>query len=294
MSSYECLFSLPQGDIRVLNFTRQCIDRSVSEALHSHEFIKIMRITEGEAVWQLGTECLRIVSGDIILLNSTEQRRFVRVLSNQVNFEWIQFTPLTVYPNIETAGTFYRRPKNFNNIIRRDELKNEIEKKYFDKIERYFLLLSENASCDNLLKEQAIISNLSSLLIELTRFFHTVNEECKIDRNYCTLENYQIMTNAVEYIRENFKEQFSEKELAKHLSISPSYFSRLFPYFYGIGFKEYLRRIRLDSALELLRINKNKTNVLDAALASGFNSSSGFYKALKEIKGDTTMKLLTG
>lgn len=283
MNKLEFIFNLPSGDPRVFNFARQWMDGSFNEDLHSHDFIKIMRICDGSALWQLGSSFFEIHEGDIILLNSTEQRRVYKVLCPQFMFEWLQFTPMTVYPDITTAGIFYRRPHEFDNVIRKGSPR-------FDSIELYFKLLSQNAEKDIPLREQAVISNLRSLLIEVTRSYYNMLGEDAVSDKFSSIQNYNIITDTVEYINNHYQEPLNERMLAERVHLSVSYFSRLFIEFYGIGLRSYLRRVRLNAALELIKAENEHINVLDAAFACGFTSASGFYKTLHELTGSSSCR----
>lgn len=285
MHSMECLFRLPDSDPRVFNFTCQIVEKNTAtECLHSHDFIKIMRVCEGSAIWQLGHNTYEIHKGDVIILNSTELRRVVKVPGPyDFVFEWLQFSPLTVYPDITTVGIFYRRPQGFNNIIHSDA-------PHFETIELYFKLLSENVRRNEPLREQAVISNLRSLLIEVTRCYCEMLNVDLINDKMLTAQNYLIITDTIEYINGHYSEPMSETQLADRVHLNRSYFSRMFISYCGIGFRAYLRRIRLNAVISLLEQQGEHTNVLDAAFSCGFTSAAGFYKTLHELTGTGSVR----
>ena len=58
---------------------------------------------------------------------------------------------------------------------------------------------------------------------------------------------------SIDYIRKNYHEQISREELAAFCHMSPSYFSEQFRRHVGVGFIEYLTKVRIDRAIELLQ-----------------------------------------
>ena len=61
-----------------------------------------------------------------------------------------------------------------------------------------------------------------------------------------------VMEKAKEYIRENFQKDLTLDEVSKVVDISPYYFSKLFKQETGENFIEYLTKVRLKNARELL------------------------------------------
>jgi len=74
-------------------------------------------------------------------------------------------------------------------------------------------------------------------------------------------------------------------KLAAHLSISPNYLSQTLNETLGINFFDYVNQWRIEAARP--KIIANKDTVLDIALEVGFNARSSFYKAFKQVTGQT-------
>lgn len=90
--------------------------------------------------------------------------------------------------------------------------------------------------------------------------------------------------NATDYIDRHYRENITLRDLASKVYLSESYLSQLFTKHIGLTFKEYLKRIRLNYALTLLRGNSTITEI---ALNSGFTNSNSFIEAFKQIFGRT-------
>lgn len=74
-------------------------------------------------------------------------------------------------------------------------------------------------------------------------------------------------------------------KLASHLSISPNYLSQTLNETLGVNFFDYVNQWRIEAAKP--KIIANQDTVLDIALEVGFNARSSFYKAFKQVTGQT-------
>lgn len=75
----------------------------------------------------------------------------------------------------------------------------------------------------------------------------------------------------------------SLEELARTLGCSPFYLSRQFSAEAGVSLQQYIRRLRLERAADLLR--SGRCNVTEAALEVGYNSLSHFSTAFHAMFG---------
>lgn len=84
-------------------------------------------------------------------------------------------------------------------------------------------------------------------------------------------------------LRENMEHPPALEELGQKVACSPYYLSRTFSQETGMTIPQYLRRIRLERAAELLRGGKH--NVTEVAFEVGYNSLSHFSAAFHEMFG---------
>jgi AraC-like DNA-binding protein len=87
-----------------------------------------------------------------------------------------------------------------------------------------------------------------------------------------------------ELIQDHIDTNLSLKELSKGLEISPSYLSREFSkYFEDLSFGEYIRKLRIEKALEL--IQSSKYSLTEIAYLTGFSDQSHFNRIFKKHTG---------
>lgn len=88
----------------------------------------------------------------------------------------------------------------------------------------------------------------------------------------------------INYILEHYAESITLKDCADIAYMSISHFSRQFHLVTGMNFKEYLNKIRVEKACELLKSNK-KYNITELAQLVGFTNSCYFSYVFRQITG---------
>lgn len=78
----------------------------------------------------------------------------------------------------------------------------------------------------------------------------------------------------VEYINDNFAQQFTLEEIAGRIALSKSHFSRVFKRETGYTMQDYIIKVRIDRAKMLLLRGNSK--ITEIAHACGFSSSAHF------------------
>ena len=77
---------------------------------------------------------------------------------------------------------------------------------------------------------------------------------------------------------------FSLKDFSNELEVNPSYLSREFSkYFDGLSFGDYIRKIRIDKAIELIKTSKY--SLTEIAYLTGFSDQSHFTRIFKKNTG---------
>ena len=92
------------------------------------------------------------------------------------------------------------------------------------------------------------------------------------------------ITRATEYIRKHLSEPISLEDVAREVYLAPTYFSGYFKTKTGSNFKDYLLKLRIERAIELLR---RKLKIQDIALQCGYTDVKHFCKVFKKSTGVT-------
>ncbi|WP_336518040.1 chromate resistance protein ChrB domain-containing protein [Pollutibacter soli] len=85
-------------------------------------------------------------------------------------------------------------------------------------------------------------------------------------------------------IQDQIDTNLSLTGISKELELNPSYLSREFSrYFDDLSFGEYIRKLRIDKAKEL--IQKDKYSLTEIAYLTGFSDQSHFTRVFKQVTG---------
>lgn len=127
--------------------------------------------------------------------------------------------------------------------------------------------------------EEAMLNEVNLLLLCLARFQ-------RLDRQQ--VKTREAMSPLLEYISSNYKTA-TLQELAEMSSYHPDYLSRLFHQTQGLTFTEYVNRLRMNEAVQLL--TQTDQSVEEIAAAVGFSSRVHFYDVFKKQTGMTPGEL---
>jgi two-component system response regulator YesN len=98
-------------------------------------------------------------------------------------------------------------------------------------------------------------------------------------------KNYQIVHRMISFTKEHFSEGITLSEIADQLQFTPNYLSTLFAKSMGINFSQYLAKLRIFKAKELLDSGKYK--VYEVGDLVGYKNPEYFTKVFKEFVGIT-------
>lgn len=98
--------------------------------------------------------------------------------------------------------------------------------------------------------------------------------------------NYKRIADAIEYIREHFRDQPNLDKIAQQVYLSPAHFQRMFTEWAGTSPKKFLQYISIAHAKKILDRNKEAT-LFDAAYDIGLSSTSRLHDLFVTIEGMT-------
>ena len=87
------------------------------------------------------------------------------------------------------------------------------------------------------------------------------------------------------FIRDHFADEISLGMVADTVHLSANYFSEQFKKFTGINFVDYIARLRIEKARELL--GEADLRVTEIAFAVGFQSLSQFNRVFRKVSGQS-------
>lgn len=98
--------------------------------------------------------------------------------------------------------------------------------------------------------------------------------------------NYSVaICNAVDFIRQHYWERISREEVAAHIGLSVSHFSRRFQAETGISFRKFLQQCQISAAGYLLKHSPMSAEAI--ALKLGFSSATALHRSFVSLTGFT-------
>ena len=228
---------------------------------------RLVFISQGQAIWKIGSNEYKVKENDFVFLNNQEKRIFKAITSQEdlimliIEFEpeFLSGSPLTLlyterthnYQPV-TAGT----PELF-------ALAEEVETEAYD---------GNNSFIDDILS-----AKVRTMLVYLARIRHIE----QIEPSNMPTKMQQVLN----YIDRHFKETITLKQLAEVSYMSQTGLSKYFKKHMHIPLSQYIQRKRIEHAILLLKTTDY--TILTIALECGFNNTANFYKAFKAITSST-------
>lgn len=237
---------------------------SISAPKSSYDDFRVCLVLEGSALWEIEDRGYEIGSGDVILLNFRQKRRFISFGERGLHLCALCFGR-DAFLGLHHFAFFVECVKSGRYVIRNTPSSGILSEIY-----------TEMQGNDPLRYELAS-AKLTEFFIKLERELgYSAPSHAGIDRE---------MLDVLDYIDTHITSRITLSHLAVKTGLTESSFSRRFSALNGISFKQYVTAKRIARAIMLLQTTRMKT--VDIALECGFDSVSGFYDAFKKQTGTT-------
>ena len=129
-------------------------------------------------------------------------------------------------------------------------------------------------------QKAALTTNIDELCFLLTE---RMNQYIDSLFSLSSVKNIDVVSKAIHYMRRNFQRKIALDDVAKHVFLTPKYFSKVFKQETGQSFSTYLNWLRIEKSKQLLLGSGLK--LVDIASFSGFEDQSYFTKVFKRMTG---------
>lgn len=245
---------------------------------HWHSYFEITWVLEGKGNYFVNGQEYTMEKDDIIIFNNVEPHGW-KLLGGNMKLLVMIFSPEFVAEKISLFDAEYLKPfvergSNFKNRVGREEKVNEeirisireIYQEWNERKEGYPLMIKAN------------------VLRILTMLIRAYQDETKSGEMLKEKKNaMKRLEQAFTYINDHYCEKITLEEVAASVYMSSNYFSSYFRKVTGISFSEYVTRIRISHARELLR--DTDKSVTEIAMECGFHNISNFYRLYKKHVG---------
>lgn len=239
------------------------------DLFHWHDYFEMEFFFEGEGTHLLNGEEMQVGRGTIYLLTPADfHTLYKKDASSPLRYYNVNFNEYALPPEIIQSITEYDAPLTAT--------LSESDCRY---LRREFEYLVAEQHSEKEFRKQMICSCFEKIFIIFLRAFGDALQEKKTMQSK-TDGNIRHIIN---YLHLHFREQISLSSAAKEVYLTPNYAGELFRREIGMSFTEYVQRLRLDYATNLLI--HSDLSVSDICFQSGFRSVSYFIKIFKSANG---------
>jgi len=114
---------------------------------------------------------------------------------------------------------------------------------------------------------------------------HTLEEVIGKAAPHKSVSSMALVEKAQQFISGHYHRDLSLEQVADQVFLHPVYFSRLFKQCTGTNFSDYLMRLRIDRAKELLL--EGKLKMYEVGQRVGYANPKYFYRVFKQVSGMT-------
>ena len=146
----------------------------------------------------------------------------------------------------------------------------------FRRLRFYAAELYNAASRDNICRMTAMRGAVEMLSCALTEFC----EPTTVSINAENTEQQELILQFTQYLEDHYAEKITLEDMAAYSGYNRTYISTLFKNIVGVGFHDYLTRLRFQHAL--LEVAGTDKNLTDIALENGFPELKSLNKYFRE------------
>ncbi len=239
------------------------------EALHYHKYYEIELICEGEAEHKINDRQLRVKKGYITLLKKLDCHLLHLNDGEQVGLYSLTFSERCISPRMHHKliscyddTDFFLSDEEFIQV-----------KSLFEILHNSYLKKGEDFE----VVRDSILNVLLSIVFG------------KVSMTTAYSETMHNIKKALMYLSEHFADpDLSLTKLADEVGLSQNYLGLIFKRKLNTGFNEYIRQLRLNHALRLLK--QGGFSLSEISEKCGFNSKSYFIAVFKKQYGITPKK----
>lgn len=245
--------------------------------MHCHDFVEISYVLSGECKHIEGDAVYHCKKGDLYIINYMVPHSDQIVCSEPFVTYDCAFSPdfldttltgMNDFSNVRSSflfSTLHPSENTFKPFISLHHGYNEIERLLNKMLDEYTN------------RHKGYIDILRVYLIELL-----ITIFRKIDSASPPAETKSYIDSALQYIHEHYDRRITLTDISYRSFISKSYFTTMFKNTTGMSFLNYLQKIRIERACELLKTTD--LAIESIVLKTGFCDYKFFYNTFKKLK----------
>lgn len=244
------------------------------EKEHFHQEIELLYLLEGTMELTVGDKEIHLETDDVIVINPNKKHGFRA--SDDILFAQLSIAYEMVSDIFQTTEVIFWCDSTKGDNEQFAELRSVLKQL----LNHYLSTQGNVVNFGHIALCYQVMDLLSTNFLVQAADKENMSEEDRFEYRIMQINNY---------IRGNYQQPISIKDLSEKLYLSNGYLSRFFKKNYGMSFVEYLTNIRLYHAVdEILYSDQPITRI---AYDNGFTSIAVFNKSFKKAYGETPSEM---
>lgn len=244
----------------------------IPDTLHSHDFLELVYVMQGQALQQLGTSSFSVSAGDYFVIEFGSMHRYVEnrefVIVNCLFRPEFVDRVLVNCPSLQAL---------LSHEMRQFGLKNGLGDQVFRDESGRIRTLIEAMEREFEAKEAGYLEMVRCYLIEILVHTERIAEEKQSGRQH------PAVAAMVEYAYEHCAEPLSLSDISARLGYTTQYLSSLFHKHMGMNFSAYLQQLRVEKSCRLLL--ETSLPVMEIAQLAGYHDQKHFNQVFRRYTG---------
>lgn len=237
-----------------------------NEEYHYHKEIELIFVLKGSLSYFVNGQKYKLSEHDLFWVNSLDM--------HSVFSEAEESILLTLHLNQIFFDSYY---ENFSNCYYKynDSINDRTNPLYNSISSNLAKIMLSMIKLDSDYKLKSINYIIEIILVLLNNF----KDENTQNLN-SSLYKQNRLADILKFIEKNYSKELTLSSLSEEMHISPQYISKFFKDNLGIGFVDYINKLRITKSLNDLM--ENDKSILDIALEHGFNDHKAYNRAFKK------------
>ena len=248
---------------------------------HLHDFIELVYVSNGKGVHKIDKTTYPVKKGNLIIINYNQTHSFN--CDDSYKHYSILIKPEFINEKIKKSEDVFSildisGYDDFKNLIDKENCVISFSTEETKRVESTLKLLKLELDNKNLgynITSRACISLL------LTMIFRKMSQHVFLTENV-------VNSKMLDYINSHYNEKLTANYFAKEGHYDISYFSRMFKKYTGETFTQYLKKVRIKKACELILNTDYKISEIYTRV--GYSDKTKFFKHFSEIMNTTPLK----
>jgi xylan 1,4-beta-xylosidase len=242
-----------------------------NQEYHLHKEIELIFVLKGTVVYEVKSKRYKLTERDLFLVNSFDMHSVISEEGENILLA-LQLDSLYFNQYCPGFSDFYYE----TNIALADN-NSILHKKISSCLASLVLAL---VKLDTGYKLEAV-NSATEIALALVKNCRTEQRQ----QNDTEAYKQRRISELLKYIEENYALEIGLDTLSKEMLISPKYISKFFKDNLGIGFVDYINKLRITKSLNDL--SSSKKSIMDIAVEHGFNDHRAYSRVFKKVFGAT-------